>query len=86
MFDLGSKWSFSGVLAVLINLYLRTTETRATLASYRANRMAMQLLGPCPNARKAYLQTEYPLSVWHSWHKSRCSELVDHLLEHILSN
>ena len=59
MLDLGSRVTFSGVLGVLLSRYLRTMETRATLASYKANLIAMQLLGPCPNARKVYLQFEH---------------------------
>ena len=56
MLDLGSKVTFSGVLGVLLSLYFRSMKTNATLASYKANLIAMQLLGPCPKARNAYLQ------------------------------
>ena len=54
--DLGSKRIFSGVFDVFTSLYFLSIVTVPTLASYRANRMPMQLRGPWPNPRKVYLK------------------------------
>ena len=54
--DFGSKRIFSGVFRVLDNLYFLSIVTVPTLASYKANLIPMQLLGPWPKPRKVYLK------------------------------